>query len=123
MIQRRGSRLSIQNSVEKSRTNPQPRNKIGTESVCSLRTLYAKQLYPHSKADWDQKASATIHTKNSKGPFLTFRMGDCEGPCDQCRIASMASPPLSTLADMRNQNTKITAIRFISNPNHPIRPN
>jgi hypothetical protein len=51
--------------------------------------------------DWDQKASATIHTKNSKGPkippkgpFLTFCMGDCEGPCDQCHIATMTSPPL-----------------------------
>jgi hypothetical protein len=29
---------------------------------------------------------------------------------------------VSTLADMRNLNTAITAIRFISFPNHPIRP-
>jgi hypothetical protein len=28
---------------------------------------------------------------------------------------------VSTLADIRNLNTTITAIRFISNPNHPIR--
>jgi hypothetical protein len=48
--------------------------------------------------DWDQKASATIHTKKKlkglkmspKAPFSTFCMGDCKGPCDQCRIASMA---------------------------------
>jgi hypothetical protein len=29
---------------------------------------------------------------------------------------------VSTLADMKNLNTTFTAIRFISNPNHPIRP-
>jgi hypothetical protein len=29
---------------------------------------------------------------------------------------------VSTLADMRNLNTTITSIRFISNLNHPIRP-
>jgi hypothetical protein len=28
----------------------------------------------------------------------------------------------SILANIRNLNTTITAIRFISNPNHPIRP-
>jgi hypothetical protein len=27
-------------------------------------------------ADWDQKAPATFHTKNPKGPFLTFCIGD-----------------------------------------------
>jgi hypothetical protein len=41
---------------------------------------------------------ATIHTKKfiipPKGLYFTFCMGDCEGPCDQCRIATMASPPL-----------------------------
>jgi hypothetical protein len=40
----------------------------------------------------DQKASATIHTKKFKRPC----MGDCKGPCGQCCIASMASPPLRT---------------------------
>jgi hypothetical protein len=35
-IRRRGLRLSIQSSFKKARTNPQPRNKICTGSVCSL---------------------------------------------------------------------------------------
>jgi hypothetical protein len=29
-----------------------------------------------------------------KAPFLTFCMRDFKGPCDQCRIATLASPPL-----------------------------
>jgi hypothetical protein len=45
------------------------------------------------------------HTKKFKrppkffqnAPFLTFCMGDCKGPCDECRIATMASPPLRSL--------------------------
>jgi hypothetical protein len=67
-IRRRGLRLSIQSSVKKARTNPLPRNKIGTENAL------------------------------------------CEAG-------------VSTRAEMRNLNTTITAIRFTSNPNHPIRPN
>jgi hypothetical protein len=51
---------------------------------------------------WGQKTTATIHTKKFKRPpkclqkasFLTIRIGDCKGLCDQCRIASMASPLL-----------------------------
>jgi hypothetical protein len=70
-IRRRGLRLSIQSSVKKSQTNPQPRNKIGT------------------------------------GMFAVCRTEDASA---------------STLADKRNRNTTITAIRFICNPNHPIRP-
>jgi hypothetical protein len=31
-----------------------------------------------------------------EAPFLTFYMGDCKGLCDQCHIATMASPPLVT---------------------------
>jgi hypothetical protein len=33
---RRGLRLSVQSSAKKFQTNPQPRNRIGTRSVCSL---------------------------------------------------------------------------------------
>jgi hypothetical protein len=55
-----------------------------------------------TEADWDQKDSATIYTKKFKRPpkflqkasFLTFCMGNCKRPCDQCRIATIASPPL-----------------------------
>jgi hypothetical protein len=40
-----------------------------------------------------------------------------------CRTENaLCEAGVSTLADMRNLNTTITAIRFISNPNHPIRP-
>jgi hypothetical protein len=40
-----------------------------------------------------------------------------------CRAENaLCEAGVSTLADMRNLNTTITAIRFISNPNHPIRP-
>jgi hypothetical protein len=35
-IRRRGLRFRIQSSVKKARTNPQPGNKTGTGSVCSL---------------------------------------------------------------------------------------
>jgi hypothetical protein len=34
------------------------------------------------------------YKKNQKNPFLTFCMGHCKGPCDQRRIATMASSPL-----------------------------
>jgi hypothetical protein len=34
------------------------------------------------------------HNKVQKTPFLTFCMGDCKGPCNQRRIATMASSPL-----------------------------
>jgi hypothetical protein len=68
-------------------------------------TKYVKSLKQLSEVDWDQKASATIHTKNfirppkflQKTPFLKFCMGNCKSPCDQCRIATMACPPLATL--------------------------
>jgi hypothetical protein len=46
-IRRRGLRLSIQTIVKKARTNPFPRNKTGTGSVCSV-PLYVKQGYQHS---------------------------------------------------------------------------
>jgi hypothetical protein len=57
------------------------------------------------RSDWDQKASSTIHKKNSKGtlkclqkaPFLTFCIGDSKSPYVQCRIAFMATPPLSEM--------------------------
>jgi hypothetical protein len=39
-----------------------------------------------------------------------------------CRTENaICEAEVSTLADMRNLNTTITAIRFISNPNHPVR--
>jgi hypothetical protein len=39
-----------------------------------------------------------------------------------CRTENaLCEAGVSTLADIRNLNTTITAIRFISNPNHPIR--
>jgi hypothetical protein len=39
-----------------------------------------------------------------------------------CRTENaLCKAGVSTLADMRNLNTTITAITFISNPNHPIR--
>jgi hypothetical protein len=55
------------------------------------------------ESDWDQKGSATIHTKSSKGPqktpkrplFWHFVWEIVKSPCDQCCIASMTSPPLS----------------------------
>jgi hypothetical protein len=51
----------------------------------------------------DQKTPATFHTKKKskrllkflqKALFWPFCMGDCKSPCDQHRIATMASPPL-----------------------------
>jgi hypothetical protein len=40
-----------------------------------------------------------------------------------CRTENaLCEAVVSTLADMRNLNITITAIRFISNPNHPIPP-
>jgi hypothetical protein len=37
-------------------------------------------------------------------------------------LKTLCEAGVSTLADMRNLNNTITAIRFINNPNHPIRP-
>jgi hypothetical protein len=45
--------------------------------------------------DHPYKRIQNVPLKSSKSPlFLTFCMGCCKGPCDQCRIAAMASPPL-----------------------------
>jgi hypothetical protein len=49
---------------------------------CSRGGLWSKGLCDH------------LYKKNQKTPLLTFCMGDCKGPCDQCHIATMASPPL-----------------------------
>jgi hypothetical protein len=34
-------------------------------------------------------------------------MGDFKGPCDQCRIASMASPPLTLAMNRQNKKKKL----------------
>jgi hypothetical protein len=79
----------------------------------------------HSGADRDQKALATFHTEKSKRPpkflqkipFLTICMGDFKSPCDQHRIATIASPPLTAL-EGSNLPTHPTNQRNGSTPNH-----
>jgi hypothetical protein len=56
---------------------------------------WLKVLHQRIRVDWDQKASATFHTKifqkvpkiPLKGPFLTYCVRDCKGLGDIYRIA------------------------------------
>jgi hypothetical protein len=70
-----------------------PNNSLGSSVAYRL---CRKDL--STEADWNQKASAAFHTKNAlkflKSLFCDILYGRLQKPHGNCRIATMASPPL-----------------------------
>jgi hypothetical protein len=69
-IRKRGLRLNVQSSAKKARTNPQPRNRIGTGSVCSLpyreRSIRSRGIHTrrHEKSEYHNTAITFIRNPN-----------------------------------------------------------
>jgi hypothetical protein len=64
------------------------------EEIYHLHNLSTISLSSNPEVDWDQKTLVKFNTKNPKGPFLTFCIGDCKGFCDQRHITTMSKPSL-----------------------------
>jgi hypothetical protein len=89
-------------------------NVLTIHKMIILRTLrYGEEAYGSASKAVLKKLEPT-HNRGIRLALGVFAVCHTEN--------ALCKAGVSTLADMRNLNATITVIRFISNPNHPIRP-
>jgi hypothetical protein len=80
----------------------------------NLLTIHKMMILPGSASKAVLKKLKPTHNRGIRLALGVFAVCRTENALCKARVF--------TLADMRNLNITITAIRFISNPNYPIRP-